>query len=97
MLTNIRMAGRADRPMLRIPKSFVQLQDLNTLLKKYRDVYPYRIFGKFLHSPQPRPTYHTHTLLLPRSMLCDHLSIVREKDLFVLNGHHYPCIPMHLT
>ncbi|KAF8604661.1 hypothetical protein BDV93DRAFT_507576 [Ceratobasidium sp. AG-I] len=34
----------ADRPMLRIPKSFVQLQDLNTLLKKYRDVYPYRIF-----------------------------------------------------
>ncbi|KAJ1307346.1 hypothetical protein OPQ81_001452 [Rhizoctonia solani] len=34
----------ADRPMLRIPKSFTQLQDLNTLLKKYRDVYPYRIF-----------------------------------------------------
>ncbi|CAE6508290.1 unnamed protein product [Rhizoctonia solani] len=34
----------ADRPMLRIPKSFAQLQDLNTLLKKYRDVYPYRIF-----------------------------------------------------
>ncbi|KAG8710997.1 hypothetical protein FRC11_003878, partial [Ceratobasidium sp. 423] len=28
----------ADRPMLRIPKSFAQLQDLNTLLKKYRDV-----------------------------------------------------------
>ncbi|KAG9088352.1 hypothetical protein FRC06_002077 [Ceratobasidium sp. 370] len=35
----------ADRPMLRIPKSFIQLQDLNTLLKKYRDVYPYRIFS----------------------------------------------------
>ncbi|CAE6426831.1 unnamed protein product [Rhizoctonia solani] len=34
----------ADKPMLRIPKSFAQLQDLNTLLKKYRDVYPYRIF-----------------------------------------------------
>ncbi|QRV89486.1 Golgi apparatus membrane protein TVP38 [Ceratobasidium sp. AG-Ba] len=34
----------ADRPMLRIPKSFNQLQELNTLLKKYRDVYPYRIF-----------------------------------------------------
>ncbi|PFH46807.1 hypothetical protein AMATHDRAFT_50768 [Amanita thiersii Skay4041] len=33
----------ADRPMLRIPKSFTQLQDLNTLLKKYRDIYPYRI------------------------------------------------------
>ncbi|KAF9448606.1 hypothetical protein P691DRAFT_759739 [Macrolepiota fuliginosa MF-IS2] len=34
----------ADRPMLRIPKSFAQLQDLNGLLKKYRDIYPYRIF-----------------------------------------------------
>ncbi|KAE9403577.1 hypothetical protein BT96DRAFT_936229 [Gymnopus androsaceus JB14] len=33
----------ADRPMLRIPKSFQQLQDLNALLKKYRDIYPYRI------------------------------------------------------
>ncbi|KAJ3983210.1 hypothetical protein F5890DRAFT_1414173 [Lentinula detonsa] len=32
-----------DRPMLRIPKSFEQLQDLNGLLKKYRDIYPYRI------------------------------------------------------
>lgn len=35
---------RADRPMLKIPKSFQQLQDLNGLLKKYRDIYPYRIF-----------------------------------------------------
>jgi uncharacterized membrane protein YdjX (TVP38/TMEM64 family) len=34
---------RADRPLLRIPKSFAQLQDLNGLLKKYRDIYPYRI------------------------------------------------------
>ncbi|KAJ2969470.1 hypothetical protein NUW54_g12957 [Trametes sanguinea] len=32
-----------DRPMLKIPKSFVELQALNTLLKKYRDIYPYRI------------------------------------------------------
>ncbi|KIM84401.1 hypothetical protein PILCRDRAFT_96961 [Piloderma croceum F 1598] len=32
-----------DRPLLRIPKSFAQLQDLNGLLKKYRDIYPYRI------------------------------------------------------
>ncbi|KAG6853784.1 hypothetical protein C0991_001373 [Blastosporella zonata] len=32
-----------DRPRLRIPKSFAQLQDLNGLLKKYRDIYPYRI------------------------------------------------------
>ncbi|KAF8659051.1 hypothetical protein AX16_001923 [Volvariella volvacea WC 439] len=34
----------ADRSLLRIPKSFAQLQDLNTLLKKYRDIYPHRIF-----------------------------------------------------
>ncbi|KIY69068.1 hypothetical protein CYLTODRAFT_373470 [Cylindrobasidium torrendii FP15055 ss-10] len=32
-----------DRPDLRIPKSFEQLQALNTLLKKYRDIFPYRI------------------------------------------------------
>ncbi|KAG6877510.1 hypothetical protein C0993_006459 [Termitomyces sp. T159_Od127] len=32
-----------DRPRLRIPKSFAQLQELNALLKKYRDIYPYRI------------------------------------------------------
>lgn len=29
--------------MLRIPKSFAQLQEANHLLKKYRDIYPYRI------------------------------------------------------
>jgi len=33
----------ADRPRLRIPKSFAELKDLNGLLKKYRDIYPYRI------------------------------------------------------
>ncbi|KAG1796709.1 uncharacterized protein HD556DRAFT_282420 [Suillus plorans] len=33
----------ADRPSLRIPKSFVQLQALNAILKKYRDIYPFRI------------------------------------------------------
>lgn len=32
-----------DRPHLKIPKSFIELQALNTLLKKYRDIYPYRI------------------------------------------------------
>ncbi|EMD33409.1 hypothetical protein CERSUDRAFT_126152 [Gelatoporia subvermispora B] len=32
-----------DRPYLKVPKSFVELQALNTLLKKYRDIYPYRI------------------------------------------------------
>lgn len=37
------MLDRADRPMLQIPKSFEQLQALNSLLKKYRDIYPYRI------------------------------------------------------
>ncbi|KAG2071768.1 hypothetical protein BDR04DRAFT_1052421 [Suillus decipiens] len=33
----------ADRPSLRIPKSFSQLQALNDILKKYRDIYPFRI------------------------------------------------------
>ncbi|KAF7375045.1 hypothetical protein MSAN_00390600 [Mycena sanguinolenta] len=37
-----------DRPKLRIPKSFAQLQDLNGILKKYRDIYPYRIFICFV-------------------------------------------------
>ncbi|KAI5117154.1 hypothetical protein M0805_009496 [Coniferiporia weirii] len=32
-----------DRPALRVPKSFAQLQALNFLLKKYRDIYPVRI------------------------------------------------------
>ncbi|KAL1949812.1 hypothetical protein VTO73DRAFT_8693 [Trametes versicolor] len=32
-----------DRPTLKIPKSFAELQALNVLLKKYRDIYPYRI------------------------------------------------------
>ncbi|KAI0346192.1 oxalate transporter [Trametopsis cervina] len=32
-----------DRPHLKIPKSFAELQALNVLLKKYRDIYPYRI------------------------------------------------------
>ncbi|KAF5392158.1 hypothetical protein D9757_001393 [Collybiopsis confluens] len=39
----LQTAHREDRPMLRIPKSFEQLQDLNGLLKKYRDIYPFRI------------------------------------------------------
>jgi hypothetical protein len=33
---------RADRPLLRIPKSFEQLQALNGLLKKYKTIYPVR-------------------------------------------------------
>ncbi|THH23213.1 hypothetical protein EUX98_g7965 [Antrodiella citrinella] len=33
----------ADRPYLKIPKTFPELQALNGLLKKYRDIYPYRI------------------------------------------------------
>jgi len=31
-----------DRPLLHVPKSFVELQALNTLLKKYKDIYPFR-------------------------------------------------------
>lgn len=33
---------REDRPKLKIPKSFDQLKDLNTLLKKYKTIYPFR-------------------------------------------------------
>lgn len=39
---------RADRPKLRIPKSFEQLQDLNGLLKKYKTIYPYRTLYCFI-------------------------------------------------
>ena len=35
---------REDRDSLRIPKSFAQLQTLNHLLKKYRDIHPFRVF-----------------------------------------------------
>jgi uncharacterized membrane protein YdjX (TVP38/TMEM64 family) len=34
---------QADRPLLKIPKSFAQLKELNGLLKKYRDIFPFRI------------------------------------------------------
>ncbi|KAI0028965.1 hypothetical protein K488DRAFT_89230 [Vararia minispora EC-137] len=37
-----------DRDKLRIPKSFEQLKDLNDLLKKYRDIYPFRILICFV-------------------------------------------------
>ncbi|KAG7089718.1 hypothetical protein E1B28_011373 [Marasmius oreades] len=37
-----------DRPLLRIPRSFDQLQQLNLLLKKYRDIYPYRIVISYI-------------------------------------------------
>jgi hypothetical protein len=39
---------REDRPLLRIPKSFAQLQDLNYLLKKYRDIYPFRVLISYV-------------------------------------------------
>ena len=42
-LARLRFPLSEDRPHLKIPKSFVELQALNTLLKKYRDIYPYRI------------------------------------------------------
>ncbi|KAH9958559.1 hypothetical protein BC827DRAFT_1261240 [Russula dissimulans] len=37
-----------DRPLLRIPKSFSHLQDLNYLLKKYRDIYPFRVLISYV-------------------------------------------------
>jgi len=33
---------------LRIPKSFAHLQDLNYLLKKYRDIHPFRVFLSYV-------------------------------------------------
>jgi hypothetical protein len=32
-----------DRPALKLPRSFADLQGLNALLKKYKDLYPWRI------------------------------------------------------
>ena len=37
-----------DKDKLRIPKNFDDLKTLNTLLKKYRDIYPYRILISFI-------------------------------------------------
>ncbi|KAG9127866.1 hypothetical protein FRC07_008134 [Ceratobasidium sp. 392] len=60
----------ADRPMLRIPKSFAQLQDLNSLLKKYRDVYPYKIFSTYI---KPLFTYYPPLLAHSCSYLASYL------------------------
>lgn len=75
------MTYRSDRPRLRIPKSFNQLQDLNGLLKKYRDIYPYRIVICYVATylllvsriyPHPELLTHLHFSLqafsLPGSM-----------------------------
>lgn len=71
---------RTDRPLLRIPKSFQQLQELNGLLKKYRDIYPYRIFicyvityllyvGLSSHDCHAKPVKHSlQAFSLPGSM-----------------------------
>jgi uncharacterized membrane protein YdjX (TVP38/TMEM64 family) len=37
-----------DRSLLRIPKSFAHLQDLNYLLKKYRDIHPFRVLLSYV-------------------------------------------------
>lgn len=34
---------REDKQYLHVPRTFEQLKDLNTLLKKYRSLYPFRI------------------------------------------------------
>ena len=39
---------REDRPLLHIPKSFSDLQNLNYLLKKYRDIYPFRVVVSYV-------------------------------------------------
>lgn len=43
LLRDLWFAFREDRQYLKIPKKFAELQALNALLKKYRDIYPYRI------------------------------------------------------
>jgi len=37
-----------DKDKLRVPKNFDDLKTLNVLLKKYRDIYPYRILISFI-------------------------------------------------
>ena len=37
-----------DKDKLHIPKNFDDLKTLNTLLKKYRDIHPYRILVTFI-------------------------------------------------
>ncbi|KAH9848388.1 hypothetical protein C2E23DRAFT_433883 [Lenzites betulinus] len=58
-----------DRPMLKIPKSFVELQALNTLLKKYRDIYPYRIVICYVITYFFR--FVTHVALVPAPCLSE--------------------------
>jgi len=46
--SHLRSFRSEDRSLLRIPKSFANLQDLNYLLKKYRDIYPFRVFLSYV-------------------------------------------------
>ncbi|KAF8199506.1 hypothetical protein BJ912DRAFT_949210 [Pholiota molesta] len=61
----------ADRPLLRIPKSFVQLQALNGLLKKYRISFLCRPFRYRIHVPvDPRRRCLGRTAALPLACCC---------------------------
>jgi hypothetical protein len=55
--------NRVDKPALRIPKSFADLQALNTLLKKYRDIYPFRIVICYV------AVYLLCVLMIPESLV----------------------------
>lgn len=44
----VHLNNSEDKDKLRIPKNFDDLKTLNTLLKKYRNIYPYRILISFI-------------------------------------------------
>jgi len=74
---------RDDRPLLRLPKSFAQLQDLNYLLKKYRDIYPFRIFVSYV------TTYLLYDIFL---LWCNFLTRLPFAAAFKLSRYLDPCI-----
>lgn len=72
------ISNSEDRPLLRIPKSFQQLKELNGLLKKYRDIYPYRILVSYVT-----------TYLLCVTLTAAHLILIAF--VVVLACRHFPC------
>ncbi|QRW17746.1 transmembrane protein [Rhizoctonia solani] len=79
----------ADRPMLRIPKSFTQLQDLNTLLKKYRDYFPHSISLENETDPASPPAVCRWTSFAS-SLACSSRVVLRDSlQAFSLPGSMY--------
>ncbi|KAF7330426.1 hypothetical protein MVEN_02481400 [Mycena venus] len=77
-----------DRPKLRIPKSFAQLQDLNGILKKYRDIFPLPHLYMFCrHLFIVRPTNS-----LPPNVYTELMRNRRSLQAFSLPGSMYMSI-----